>query len=320
LESAEDGVNVINNSNQRKTLKIYATDSVDSSGGAFACAQEVDAKTDVGSWITLEKGQVVLGSTENEIVDFSISVPSGADVGEHNGCIVVQAADQNPAAEQGIGLSFRTAIRVAVLVPGEITKSLSIIGFNSSLSPGKVVLTPRIENLGNVSVDADITTTLSYPWGTQASSVGGRYPVLRGQVGEWNFDHKPPFWGGWYRAEISSSYDENPANFIGDDNPTLKHLNYPSHLLFVKPHPLALALEIAVLALLAVGVYMLRRRLGHVKAVKSWVSYKIRPGDDIKSIAKAHGVSWKKLARTNRLKPPYSLGDRTALKVPRRDH
>jgi hypothetical protein len=86
----EDGLLAINNSEEKKTVIIYAADYTPSTGGSFACKQFDEAKTDVGSWIILEKTEVTLEPQTKELVPFKITVPENADTGEHNGCILIQ--------------------------------------------------------------------------------------------------------------------------------------------------------------------------------------------------------------------------------------
>lgn len=318
-ESAKDGVNIINNSEEIKTVRVYATDSVNSSGGAFACAQEVDDKLDVGAWINLKSNRITLDTTASEIVPFNITVPANADVGEHNGCIVVQEDKADPSTEQGVGLSFRTAIRVAILVPGDVVKDISLVGFTADVSSNKVTLTPQIENKGNVSVDTDISTTLSYLWGQTVSEVGGRFPVLRGQVSEWNFDHDWPFWGGWYKTGVSAAYDDNPDNFIGNTEEPNKFINYPGQYVFIRPHPIALAIELAGLLLIIYGGTRFAAWRKYRKAYKTtWKSYKVKSGATIKDLAKISGISWRLIAKANKLKPPYTLEAGQSIKLPPR--
>jgi hypothetical protein len=126
-DSVKDEIEVYNNTELSKTINVYATDSVVSSGGGFACAQAVDEIKDVGSWITLSKNQVSLNAGAKEKIAFNVSVPNYAEPGEHNGCIAIQEADVESAnVGNGIALSFRSAIRVAITVPGTITKELTI--------------------------------------------------------------------------------------------------------------------------------------------------------------------------------------------------
>lgn len=316
-DTVSDGIKVINNTDQARTIQVYSADSIVSSGGAFGCAQLVDEKVDVGNWIILDRAEVTLEGSSSEVIDFDINVPEGTDVGEHGGCVVVQEKKPIAENEQGIGLSFRTAIRVAVLVPGDVVKNLEIVGFDSALKHSEIVLTPQIENTGNVSVDAEISSTIDYFFGKQYSQVGGQYPVLRGQTGEWNFQHNRPFWGGIFKASVTATYDRNVENFIGSDNPDKTELKYDSIWLFVVPHPVAFAVELAVLLGVIYLMIRLRRSLSVKRAVKNdWRSYTVRSGDDVKLLAKKHGISWKALASANKLKAPYTLKAGDKIKLP----
>lgn len=318
-ESTIDGINVINNSDATKTVAVYATDSVASSGGAFACAQKVDEVEDVGSWVKLDKNSVTLEPQESEIIDFVVSVPADTEVGEYNGCIVMQGEEPPVGTDQGIGLSFRSAIRIAILVPGEVIKNLEIVDFNGTVHQDKVTLTPYIENTGNVSVDASIETILYYINGAVYSRAGGQFPVLRGETGEWNFDHNRPFWGGLFKAKVTASYDANTENYLGASNPQIKTLNYPETWILVMPTWQALIAEIFGLILVILGIKrfidFLRFRRG---VVRSWKEHTVVAGDNIKSLAKVHKITWRALARANKLKAPFTLEVGQKIKVPRK--
>ena len=95
-QSASSGVQVFNNTNTTQTINLYGVDSVVSSGGAFACAQNNDPKKEVGAWIHLDQNSVTLSPNSNKIVPFTVTVPNNksVSVGEHDGCIAMQAASQ----------------------------------------------------------------------------------------------------------------------------------------------------------------------------------------------------------------------------------
>lgn len=86
----KEGITVINNSSEPKTVLVYAADSTPSTGGAFACKQFAEQQTDVGSWIKLEKTEIKLNAGSTQLIPFTITVPTNASVGEHNGCILIQ--------------------------------------------------------------------------------------------------------------------------------------------------------------------------------------------------------------------------------------
>ncbi len=57
-----DAVQIYNNTDTERTIKIDAVDSIISSGGAFACAQSAEAKKDVGAWVQTEQANSHIAS------------------------------------------------------------------------------------------------------------------------------------------------------------------------------------------------------------------------------------------------------------------
>lgn len=69
--------------------------------------------------------------------------------------------------------------------------------------------------------------------------------------------------------------------------------------------------------MIGIGVffYMLaRKRQEWIKT--SWVSYTIKAGDDLKSVAEEFDVSWKLLARVNKIEAPFILKKGQKIQVP----
>jgi hypothetical protein len=320
----KDGVRVINNSSQKKTLLVYPTDSAVSSGGAFACAQKVDERKSVGGWIALDKTEVTLEPSTNEVVDFSIKVPLNADVGENNGCIVVEEKKADDQADQttgNISLGFRTAMRVAVLIPGELTRKLEIVGFRAEPNDkGSVNLIPSVKNTGNVSADAQIEIETRHFFGLLHYTHQAQYPITRGSVAEWNFELPKPKWGGFFRSQAIVKYDANPNTPIGQQNLNsndLVTLKSNSLSFIIWPAPLNAIIELAIISGLVLALLWLMRKLRwRRQVVKKWQYYTVSPGENIQTISRKFGVSVRKLAKANRLKPPYLLSQGAQLKVP----
>jgi len=313
--TVNDVVEVVNNTNVKKTIAVYATDSVVSSGGAFACAQMADGLNNVGKWITLSQNSVEVPAYESVKVPFTITAPSNAEPGEQNGCINIQE-QKNIEFQSGVALSFRTAIRVAILVPGDIKKEITPQGISVVEKSDKLILSPSLKNTGNVSVDADITTTVRSLFGTVQSTQTSTFPVLRGEVTDWNFEVAKPFWGGLYNASFSATYDSS-SNFIGDNNNKVpKTIDGQSKLVFVTPSLIAFLIEFTLFVGIIVGAYYLYRYLSHKKNVKTWVNYKVKANDNLETIAAKKAISWKLLARENSIKAPYILQEGQNIKVP----
>lgn len=315
----EEGVLAINNTDEEKTLFVYGVDSSSSSSGSFACNQMVEPKNGVGSWIKLDQTEITLNANSSKIIPFIISVPQSAGVGEHNGCIAIQEKKEVDKTKTGMRLSFRTALRVAITIPGNIIRKLEIVDFRiTKREDGIFLLSPIAKNIGNVSIDADIQVITNNFFGSKYIQHGGEFPILRGEVADWNFQLKKPFWGGWYKSNFFIEYEEDLGASIGVETGNEKvRLQGPSIWFFSSPKPLALTIEIAVflaILLIIISLCFIIRRKKKIK--KTWVDYEVKLNDDINILAKKFNVKWKLLAKANKLKPPYSLKSGEKIKVP----
>jgi LysM repeat protein len=316
-KQARDGVEVINNTTKTKQVLVYAVDSQVSSGGAFACAQMADKPIAVGTWVTLDKTQITLEPRSKQVVDFTIKTPKNASPGEHNGCIVIQDTEQHTTSDSnGIVLSLRSAIRLSVTIPGDIKKGLVFTGVGAQTKEDKkLLLSTGLRNNGNVSLDTKIEVKLSYPIGLTSANVGGSFPVLSGNEGRFNFEAERPFWGGWYRLTATAQYNNKVDTVIGEGNPNASISD--GTWIFVSPQPIAAAIEGAALVVVATtATFLVRRRLTHKRATQSGHKYVVEPNENLHTIAEEAGVSWKLVARINRLKPPYQLKAGQTLIVP----
>jgi len=307
-QEVTDAIQVVNNTESTKRVLVYAVDSQMSSGGAFACAQAADKPIAVGTWIKLTEKEITLEAGKNKIVDFSITVPDETSPGEHNGCIVIQDTErQRAAGGSGIMLSMRSAIRLAVTVPGDIQKGLVFTGLGiEPRDDQKVLMSTNLKNNGNVSLDAQLSVTLRHWFGPSAATVGGTFPVMSGSEARFNFEGGRPFWGGWYRLTATAEYNDKPEVSVGEGNPNASVSR--SQWVFVAPQPLAAAVEGGIIVLCIAGaIYFVRRLLIHKKALRHSAKHTVAPHENLHTIAELYNVPWKLLARINKLKPPYQL-------------
>lgn len=314
--SASDEVEVINNSNQTQKVLVYATDSVVSSGGAFACAQASDPIKGAGAWISLAKSEVQVPANGSVKVPFTITAPTSAEAGEQDACIILQQ-DKQTTVQSGVGLSFRTGLRVAVLIPGNIIKAITPVGLSVQQKSDHIIVAPQVKNTGTVSVDATIQANIQTLFGTTVTSRDSVFPVLRGQTGEWNIELDRPFWGGIYKAHYDISYDKS-SNFIGQkaQPKDIEHIAGQTAYFFAFPSMAGLFIELVVLAGVIVGGFFLVRALGRRRHVRlHWTTHTVE-AEQLSDIAARHNVSWKQLAKVNRIKAPYQLKAGQVIKVP----
>lgn len=316
--ATKDAVTIVNDTAETKTIHLYATDAIASSGGAFACAQEAQPVTEAGKWIALASSEKVLSPYSEAAVAFTMTAPDKAESGEHNGCIV--AAEKTPPATQGgVSLNFRSAVRVAMFIPGPIIKTVDSVKFSVTTSPSAVILSPTVRNSGTVSVDATVTAQLKTPLRTTREEVTSTFPVLRDQETTWNIELDRPFWGSLFIATYVLQYDASP-NFLGensDTDATIVTVHGPTRLVFIWPQPAALLVQLLVIAIITISIALPVRRIYRRYYVnKTWHIYTVKKHDRLKEIAEAHHIPWGVLARANSLKPPYDIHEGDTLKVP----
>lgn len=312
-----DAVNVVNNTDKERRVSVYAVDSQASSDGAFACAQAADEKKAVGSWVTLEQTEVTVPAHDTVKVPFEIQIPEKADVGEQNGCIVVQ--DTSTDAKQqsgGVVLNFRSAIRIAITIPGDLHAKLSLLEVSQHQSAdGSAIVSPHYKNDGNISLDATIETSLVPLLGFGKSTKGGQFPALSHTEASFNFKHENLGWGGWYRRVVTTKYTPITTATVKDQ---VRSLPERSDIVFIAPTTDKLFIELLVFMLVgALAVYAIRYRANEKLLHSALSDYRIKKDDNIQTIAAAHAISWKKLAKLNQLKPPYTLKHGDTLRVPK---
>lgn len=313
----KDAVKIINNTGEQRTIKVYGVDSQHSSDGAFACAQAVEEKKDVGAWLRLDKNEITLGAGKTEEIPFTVTVPANAETGEHNGCIAIE--DVKAPKQQmnnGIVLSFRSALRVAVTVPGKIEANLDFINLFINQQKDKIVVSPVLKNTGNVSVDATIKVSLNTLLSnSRASHSEGTFVVLNKDESRFNIELDRPFWGGWYNVKTEATYaalQQNPTNEAAKSA-----TNAMSRSIYIAPHPTAILLyAIILVVIIGLAGYFVWRRRQLVVLHQKTIEYKVRTGDDIQILAEKLSTDWRKLAKLNNLKPPYTLQPGQVIRIP----
>jgi hypothetical protein len=316
-QTAKDAVEIFNNTEQQKKIKVYATDSVISSGGAFACAQAADPVKDVGNWIQLDKNSVDLAPGKSEKIAFTVTVPDYAEPGEHNGCIAIQEADAEAATVgNGIALSFRSAIRVAITVPGDIKKELTIREVRLANKEPALIGTVLLRNNGNVSLDTTITAQIRGLAGGSRQTISGTYPALPQTITELNFEYKKPYWGGFYRVDVTAEYNSNIAESLGEGS-AQQSVEKSSSYTYIIPAPSAMLIQLGLLIGVGVAVWFIwKRYIVQKRQRKQWVQYEVQKDDNIQSLAAELATNWKDIAAINKLKAPYTIPPGSTLLLP----
>ncbi len=262
-EATKDKILVINQSESEKTISLGSVDGVTANAGAYTCRQEAEPVKDSGGWVTLAKTKLTLPAGGKEAVDFTVTVPQGADVGEHNSCITIQA-DEASEAHQGVRLRMRQAVRMIVTVPGELRRSISIDTFSVTARNGKQRYEMAVANKGNVSADVDMKARMATLFGEEVASVVGEYPVIADKtLTQYFASDFAPLFGGWYTVTPSVRYDQRLGAF-GTKAADAKYETKigESVMIFLWPTSLGWLMIAGVLVLAAGMVALLRHHRG----------------------------------------------------------
>lgn len=318
-QTVSDKLLVSNDSDRTETIVIYSVDAIPSNTGAFTCKQKAEPVVDAGAWVTLKRQEVRLKAGASDIIDFTVTAPAKADVGEHNACIVLEAKDDAGEVNGNLRIRTRSAIRVALTIPGTLHREVRIESYGVTVDNYRQRYDITLHNTGNVSADTDISVGLKSLFGETVYHNEGQYPVLPGNKLELSFENdKSPFFGGWYFAEAAVSYDKDASKWGTKSAGSLEKVKTERQVVFLMPHPLALLLIIAVLGLVGWAVaYLMLRRMRERHIADNWVSYRIKEGDTLIELADSTGADWKRIAKANGIKAPYVLKTGQVIHIPK---
>lgn len=296
----EEAVNVYNNSDKQETYILYSADFTPSTDGGFACKQFLEPREEVGLWIGLEPTTITLPGGGSKQVEFTITAPENVDPGEYNGCILVarKEAEKVKQGDSGITLSFRTGARVALTVPGEIVKNLSVEDFSVAQENWKKYSIIALKNDGNVSVDAKIQVTVKNVFGQTFHKNGGTFSILKKDTGTFHLEIGRSFWGGVYFASLNARYDKG----LSSDDPQTQFINAGPIMFFALPSLKGLLLELLILFFISWTLFLLifkKKQDFWIK--KTWKRAKIKIQTNLSSVARAVGASPSLVARVNNL-------------------
>ncbi len=309
-ESIKDGVRVYNYSKERKTIQLRTVDSIQAVDGSFSCRQDAEARKEVGVWAKFDAPKVTLEPGANKVIDFTILVPKGVSPGEHGGCVTAQD-DDSFAAKSGAGiqLGFRSAIRMAITVPGKIVKELTLQRVDvKRIDSGDYTVSPIAKNTGNVSLDLKTRAQVVDVFGRESPIQTAEYPIMRDTTTGWAFKFTRPYWGGLYKARTSISYNADPTAGLGEHVNDSKKIRKDTNYFYMLPAWPAALVEIALPLFIIFCIVLLLHRKRRKRQVRTkWQQYTVKQGDTVTSLAEERKTNWKRISKINNLKAPFLL-------------
>lgn len=314
----KDQLRVVNQTGQTKTIMLGSVDGVVTSTGSYTCRQAAEPVKDSGAWVTLAQKKVTVPAGGEKLVDFTVTVPKQADVGEHNSCLTLQAEEAPSEAQSGVRLRMRQAIRMVVTVPGVLNRQLSIEQFDVTNGGGEQKYIFAAANKGNVSADVDMQIRLTSLFGQEAMTTGGEYPVIPNETLRQEFVTRyRPLFGGWYYVTPSIRYDTRLGVFGTQQAAQYETKTGDRVLLFFWPTMTGWLLLIGGIVIVVGVLWLLLGKRKKRRALQQSARiYTVHEGDTLQNLARRLQVGWKDIARLNKLRPPYTIEVGQTLRLP----
>lgn len=175
-----DQVAVINIGLTPVTLRLYVTDASSTADGTFDLLPGDVKPKDVGSWMLLGNGdkKVTVPARSRIIVPMKLVVPQDASPGDHTGGVIasLETEGKNEAGDI-VRFEQRVAARLRVRVSGELKPKLTIenlsatyLAPSSPVATGRVRVTYRVRNSGNVRLTGKQSLKVTGLFGTSAAA------------------------------------------------------------------------------------------------------------------------------------------------------
>jgi hypothetical protein len=325
----EDTASIKNFGDEMAYIEVYAVDADSSESGSFILKFESEDQKGIGAWTTIEKQNYELAPDERIDVPFKIEIPMNTSPGQYLGGIVAESkanpdntvkklCSSNQVCPTGVGVSTRIGARVYLTIPGTAKEDVLWEEFRHTKSlTGKSYFNFKIVNNGNVSYEPRAHIIIY-------NTLGGIYDEFEAPLGtslpNTTIDSKIPWTKespifGKYTAEARISF---PKRFHSASATLLQGSAIEPRTITLWIIPWGIIFILIVLAVIGSGFYT-----WHLKRLDAIIAgcekYQVGPEEDIIQIAERRRISWRLLAKINKLKPPYTIRKGLNILVPKKN-
>jgi len=319
-ESISDSVIIENINATPLTLLLYGADATHSNQGSFALVNRTATQRTVGNWVKFDSSTVSLNPGERKVIPFTITLPDKITPGSYAGGIAAETTTvqptqqnaQNGSTGAGVIISSRLVVKLFITVPGEKTVKYSWAELTHTLNANnKYHFSFTYNNEGNAAIMVDPKIEISgFP-----SNYNGEYKIpgttlLQGEKVSIPYDwNQNPFFGT-FTVKATTTFWEYDIATNQNINPQTETRTF---VFYVIPWKIVGVILGVIVLLIAFFVFRKFRKV-HLK--KKCSLYTVRESDTLVSLSKETGVSWKGLAKINKLKPPYNLSKGDIIHLP----
>ena len=165
-QSIDDKVVVTNKTDRPLSFRLYAADAYNTArDGGFAVRTVAEKQRGVGAWAKPAKSRVTVPAHGKVTVPFTLSVPEGAEPGDHPGALV--ALDERVDKGDGtvaLGVQRAVAARIYLRVGGPTVPAIAVedvrVSHHQPLVPGLgdsgATVSYTLRNTGNVTLNPKV--------------------------------------------------------------------------------------------------------------------------------------------------------------------
>lgn len=216
----------------------------------FAFGPASEGVTSLADWFDFSGGKTgKLGPKGSGDVEFTISVPEGAEAGGHYAAVFAKVIKKTEEGKTELGVSSRVGTLILVSVPGEITNGVEIeeLSIPRWIWKGPVTLGMKVKNTGSIHYDSQADISFNPVLFGNDTKVGmGEHTVLPSSTRDYEgkLNKKYPF--GIYKVTATATG--------GEANPAVR-------LVTVYAIPLIIVLPlIALIAIIAISMHYIRKK------------------------------------------------------------
>lgn len=338
-------LDVFNTEKTEITMSLYGADSAPSKQGSFAVKTKSEPQNNVGQWVQFDQSTYTIPAGESITVNYIIQIPNNVAPGTYAGGLVGELVSANQTDEEGksrtsIGVvtAARYALPLYINIPGEKVYDYEWSDFEYSFS-GYPTFTLHIKNTGNTILRASGNITIndtnkttqnialqSNPTNIETPAEGEKkmFPItleltnIEIQQGQElkipiKWKENVPLYGN-FTATAKVEFSEFDILQGKNINPETVTKTVQFQII-----PWALIIKIitaiAVITFIIVLFILVKHILFNYKR-KNSTSYTVKQGDTIQTIAQKNNIKWTKIAKINRITPPYELTPNTKILLP----
>ena len=209
------------------TLTLKATDASNTAEGDFALLPPNSPAPELGAWVVLPANEttLVVAPRKTVIVPFELRLPQNASPGDHIGGIEATLASsvESPSGQR-LKLLQSVGTRLFVRVSGPLHPKLSVtdmtVAFTGTPNPlgkGRVTLTYRVKNTGNVALGGDQTAWVSGLFGGKVK--GPKLPTVQLLLPGYSVSEKVSFPAVFPQIEMGAHVSITPLVVPGSQQP-----------------------------------------------------------------------------------------------------